>query len=119
MKNEWLLGRPFDTLPFVKIIGTSLKVFWLLQGERSRTGDVESQLMVREIYFYLSPIDNPNQRFAYGKEDLGSLNVEDHDLTGGRIDIFSCPWPLFSRNYELSSKETHSLALMKHLRRRP
>lgn len=54
MKNEWLLGRSFDTLPSVKIIGTSLKVFWLLQGESSRTGDVESQLMVREFFLSIN-----------------------------------------------------------------
>lgn len=41
-------------------------------------------------------LTNQTKDVAYGKEDLGSLKVEDHDLTGGRIDIFSCPWPPFS-----------------------
>lgn len=40
MKNKRLLGRSFVALPFVKIIGASLKEFWLLCRERSRTDDV-------------------------------------------------------------------------------
>lgn len=40
MKDKRLLGGSCMALPFVKIIGASLKVFWLLCRERSRADDV-------------------------------------------------------------------------------
>lgn len=40
MKNEWFLVGSFLGLPFIKIVGTSLQVLWLLCRDWSRTGDV-------------------------------------------------------------------------------